>query len=234
LNRTSVYRRRNRLTDVVDAERTTYVRFRPKMANPGHDPYRTLGVRAGISDEELRKTYRRLVQQHHPDHNGGSAESARRFEEIQEAYAQIKRARGAQPHGQPGQPRSDPGVEARLADLERELREAQAARERAARAEREARAARNRAAQAAREAAREAATPEDLRRASNEDLGYVTTDDSFTQILADARAELSDQLSEGFTRAREHPVARRVSDLIDELEDLASRGDRESRSHRKP
>ncbi|MDQ6607182.1 MAG: hypothetical protein M3Z06_11625, partial [Actinomycetota bacterium] len=86
----------------------------------------------------------------------------------------------------------------------------------------------NRAAQAAREAAREAATPEDLRRASNEDLGYVTTDDSFTQILADARAELSEQFSEGFTRAREHPVARRVSDLIDELEGLASRGERES------
>ena len=205
------------------------------MASAGSDPYRTLGVRAGISDEELRKTYRRLVQQHHPDHNGGSAESERRFEEIQEAYAQIKRVRGrAQPQGQTAQRDPDPGVEVRLADLERELREAQAAREQAARAEREARAARNRAAQAARDAAREAGAPEDARRASNEDLGYVTTDDSFTRILSDARAELSEQLAEGFTRAREHPVARRVSDLIDELEDLASRGDPESPRRRKP
>jgi hypothetical protein len=196
------------------------------MASTGNDPYRVLGVRAGVSDEELRKTYRRLVQQHHPDHNGGSAESERRFEEIQDAYARIKRVREAPPRAQTAPPGPDPGVEARLADLERELREAQLARERAARAEREARAARNRAAQAARDAAREAGASDDVRRASNEDLGYVTTDDSFTQILADARAELSDQLSEGFTRAREHPVARRVSDLIDELEDLASRGDR--------
>ncbi len=200
------------------------------MAKAGSDPYRTLGVRAGVSDEELRRTYRRLVQQHHPDHNGGSAESARRFEEIQEAYAQIKRVRGERPRGPTAQPKADPGVEARLADLERELREAQLARERAARAEREARAARNRAAEAARAAAREAGGTDDLRRASNEDLGYVTTDDSFTQILADARAELSGQLSEGLTRAREHPVVRRVSDLIDELEGLTSRGESASDS----
>jgi curved DNA-binding protein CbpA len=204
------------------------------MASAGNDPYRTLGVRAGVSDEELRKAYRRLVQQHHPDHNGGSAESTQRFEEIQEAYARIKRVREATPRAQTTQPKPDPGVDARLADLERELREAQQARERAARAEREARAARNRAAQAAREAAREAGGTDDLRSASDEELGYVTTDDSFTQILADARAELSEQLSEGFTRAREHPVARRVADLIDELEDLASRGERDPPPRRKP
>ncbi len=204
------------------------------MPATGNDPYRTLGVRAGVSDAELRRAYRRLVQQHHPDHNGGSAESARRFEEIQDAYARIKRLRGAQPRAQTTQPKSDPGVEARLADLERELREAQAARERAARAEREARAARNRAAQAAREAARDAGNTDDRRSAAPEDLGYVSTDDSFTQILADARAELSGQLSDGFTRAREHPVVRRVSDLIDELEDLASHGERESPPRKKP
>ncbi len=200
------------------------------MASAGNDPYRILGVRAGVSDEELRKVYRRLVQQNHPDHNGGSAESTRRFEEIQDAYARIKRVREAPPRANSTPREADPGVEARLADLERELREAQLARERAARAEREARAARNRAAQAARDAAREAAgeagAPDDPRRASNEDLGYVTTDDSFTKILADARAELSEQLSDGVARAREHPVARRVSDLIDELEDLTSRGER--------
>jgi hypothetical protein len=183
------------------------------------DPYRTLGVRAGVSDEELRKAYRRLVQQHHPDHNGGSAESERRFEEIQDAYARIKQVRAARSRTGSSPPRTDPGVDARLADLEHELREAQLARERAARAEREARAARDRAVRAA----REAATPGDTRRASDEELGYFSTDDNLTQILADARAEMSER----FARAKEHPVVKRVSDLIDELDDFASRSDRQ-------
>src|SRR5205823_14727426 len=61
------------------------------------DPYVTLGVAPGASEEELRAAYRRLVQLHHPDHNGGSAESTRRFEEIQGAYARIRRLREAPP-----------------------------------------------------------------------------------------------------------------------------------------
>ena len=55
------------------------------------DPYTVLGVEPGVSDEELRSAYRRLVQLHHPDHNNGSAEAARRFEAVQEAWAEIRR-----------------------------------------------------------------------------------------------------------------------------------------------
>jgi curved DNA-binding protein CbpA len=207
------------------------------MAERSRDPYQTLGVSPGASEEALRAAYRHQVQLHHPDHNGGSAESARRFEAVQEAYAQIRAARAAAPHSssartgaarsssartgaarsssaRTGAPRSgaasssatgsgsaapradaDPAVEARLADLERELREAHVARERIR-------------AEARRVAAQNAQRP------SDEELGYVTTDDSFSKILADAAAELSDRFSE----AREHPAARRVSDLIDELE----------------
>ncbi|MGO9883725.1 MAG: J domain-containing protein, partial [Solirubrobacteraceae bacterium] len=57
------------------------------------DPYATLGVSPGASDAELRAAYRRLVQLHHPDHNGGSAESALRFEEVQNAYARVRQLR---------------------------------------------------------------------------------------------------------------------------------------------
>jgi curved DNA-binding protein CbpA len=198
------------------------------MAERSLDPYQTLGVRAGASDEELRAAYRHQVQLHHPDHNGSSAESARRFEEVQEAYAQIRAARRGAPHSgaarsgatggssgaRSGAARSgarrstaarsgraspdasaDPAVESRLADLERELREAHLARERVR-------------AEARRVAAQNAQRPTD------EELGYVTTDDSFSKILSDAASELSDRFSE----AREHPAARRVSDLIDQLE----------------
>ena len=172
------------------------------------DPYTVLGVRPGASAEELHDAYRRLVKLHHPDRNGGSAEATRRFQEIQTAYDEIRRARSARtptppPRAAPG----DPGVEARMADLERELREAQAARERAR--------------AAAREAAREARGG-----ATDEELGYVTTDDSFGKILADVRDEVAEKLA----GARQHPSVRRVSELIDGLEGLASRfGDRRDR-----
>src|SRR5437588_11747898 len=53
------------------------------------DPYQTLGVSPDVSDAELRTAYRRLVRLHHPDHNGGSVESARRFEAVQEAYTAV-------------------------------------------------------------------------------------------------------------------------------------------------
>jgi len=43
------------------------------MPEPIRDPYQTLGVDAGASDAELHAAYRRMVQLHHPDHNGGSA-----------------------------------------------------------------------------------------------------------------------------------------------------------------
>ncbi len=158
-----------------------------------------LGVAPSASDEELHDAYRRLVKQHHPDRNGGSEESTRRFQEIQQAYDAVRRLRagGAQPRSRPAPAPDDPVVESRMADLERELREAQAARERAR--------------QAARDAMRET-----IGRPSDEELGYVTTDDSFTKILGDVRDELSGKLSD----ARQHPAARRVSDLIEGLERL--------------
>ncbi|MDQ6806257.1 MAG: J domain-containing protein, partial [Actinomycetota bacterium] len=102
------------------------------MAAPGSDPYQMLGVGPAVSDDELRSAYRRLVQLHHPDHNAGSSASARRFEEVQEAYAKIRQIRGAAPaRGQPPRSSTDAGIDSRMADLERELRDAHRARERA-------------------------------------------------------------------------------------------------------
>src|SRR6185436_8765507 len=96
------------------------------------DPYRVLGVSPGASAEELHSAYRRLVKLHHPDRNGGSEESARRFAEIQEAYDEVR----SRPR--PTGPRcAAESVRERMETLERELREAQAARERARRAARE-------------------------------------------------------------------------------------------------
>lgn len=62
---------------------------------PSPDPYVVLGISASVSDSELRRTYRRLVQLYHPDHNGASpAEAAARFAEVREAYQRALRLRG--------------------------------------------------------------------------------------------------------------------------------------------
>lgn len=171
------------------------------------DPYEVLGVGASASDEELHDAYRRLVKRHHPDRNGGSPESTRRFQEIQRSYDEVRRLRRQAPRARPAPPPpGGPAVEERMADLERELREAQAARERARRAARDAMA-------------------EATGRPSDEELGYITTDDSFTKILGDVRDEVSTRLS----GARDHPAVRRVAHLIDGLDGLTSRFDEDKK-----
>src|SRR4051794_25884635 len=162
------------------------------------DPYQVLGVAPGASSEELHDAYRRLVKLHHPDRNGGSAESTPRFQEIQAAYEAVRSGK-ARPRPAPPPPDHDSGS-SRLEDLERELREAHAARERARKA--------------ARDAVRETTG-----RPSDEELGYYSTDDSFGKILSDLADEVGDKIS----HARDHPAVKRVADLIDGLEGMTSR-----------
>ena len=54
------------------------------------DPYSVLGVSPNASDEEIKKAYRELAKKYHPDRNPGDEEAARKMNEINAAYDQIK------------------------------------------------------------------------------------------------------------------------------------------------
>jgi molecular chaperone DnaJ len=51
------------------------------------DFYKVLGVAKDVSDADLKKTYRKLARQYHPDSNAGDAKAEARFKEISEAYS---------------------------------------------------------------------------------------------------------------------------------------------------
>jgi molecular chaperone DnaJ len=54
------------------------------------DYYEVLGVGRGAGDDEIKKAFRRLAHEHHPDKQGGAKESEERFKELNEAYAVLK------------------------------------------------------------------------------------------------------------------------------------------------
>ena len=75
------------------------------------DPYKVLEVSPDASDEEIKRAYRRLAKKYHPDLNPGDAVAAKKMQQVNAAYEQIKnpeKAQQAGPGGYGGYTRYDP------------------------------------------------------------------------------------------------------------------------------
>jgi molecular chaperone DnaJ len=54
------------------------------------DFYVVLGVERNASDDDIKKAYRKLAMQYHPDRNGGAKDAEERFKTISEAYEVLR------------------------------------------------------------------------------------------------------------------------------------------------
>jgi molecular chaperone DnaJ len=72
------------------------------------DYYEVLGLSKGATEEEIKKAYRRLAKENHPDLNPGDKGAEARFKEIGEAYEVLSDADKRARYDQYGQAGVDP------------------------------------------------------------------------------------------------------------------------------
>ena len=66
------------------------------------DYYHVLGVNRDASAEEIKKAYRKLAMQHHPDRNHDNPEAEEKFKEASEAYSVLGNSEKRQIYDQYG------------------------------------------------------------------------------------------------------------------------------------
>ena len=77
---------------------------------PKRDYYEVLGIARDASAEDIRKAYRKLAREHHPDRNKGNKLSETKFKEVQEAYDVLGEPEKRTRYDQFGQAAFEPGA----------------------------------------------------------------------------------------------------------------------------
>ncbi|MBQ6400870.1 MAG: molecular chaperone DnaJ [Firmicutes bacterium] len=72
------------------------------------DYYEVLGLKKGASEDEIKKSFRKLAMKYHPDKNPGDKEAEEKFKEINEAYAVLSDPEQKQKYDQFGHAGVDP------------------------------------------------------------------------------------------------------------------------------
>src|SRR5438034_7937320 len=74
------------------------------------DYYKALGVSKNATPDEIKKAYRKLARQYHPDRNAGDEAAEERFKEVQHAYDVLSDAEKRKAYDRFGTQNGRPGA----------------------------------------------------------------------------------------------------------------------------
>ena len=89
----------DRIANLLGIDSTTYQSIKAMYYDNSDSAYQILGIPASATDEEVKKAYRKMAVENHPDKVGYMGEDIRKaaekkFMAINEAYEKIKKQRG--------------------------------------------------------------------------------------------------------------------------------------------